>query len=536
MRPAVLCLAGHTPQGKVSPGQQILAANLARRGFVALATDPVGQGERSQFWDPAKGSAPFGLACGEHAVLGNPLYLLGASLARYEIWDAMRAIDLLAGRDDVDPARIGCVGGSGGGTQTAYVAALDPRVAAAAVVCYITTLPRRMANRIAADPDSDPEQDLLGFVSAGVDHAGLLALIAPCPLLLGTAEFDFFPIEGARQTHLEAARLYAACDQAERIKRVEVPEKHSFNRPLREATYAFFERWLMDGKGEAVAEVAEAARPASDLLVGPRGQVSLDFHSRPLLELAWQQLGRKPPASPRPLREILKLDLDQADPKLEAVVPLVGPGSRLVLCVAGNESGNWRDERGLLSAIAKTGAAVDILEPRLVGRRRSRQTISGHEYADLLCGVEANLAYNAFLVGQSLVGLRVADVLAATDKLVGGEDPPPIVLCGRRDAALVCLLAAAIDRRIAGVAVEECLASFAALFQIGGRPINAASIVPDLLRDYGDVGDLVRQIGPNRVLFAAPIAATAAHPAPPGPSERFTQRPEILVDWLARQA
>ena len=75
------------------------------------------------------------------------------------------------------PSRIGCVGNSGGGTLTAYIAALDPRVAAAAICCYITTLPRRMGNRIQDDPAADPEQDIFGFVSEGIDHAGLLALL-----------------------------------------------------------------------------------------------------------------------------------------------------------------------------------------------------------------------------------------------------------------------------------------------------------------------------------------------------------------------
>ena len=79
--------------------------------------------------------------------MGNPLYLLGTSLARYRIWDGIRGLDYLASRPDVDPAQLGCVGNSGGGTLTAYIAALDPRVKAAAICCYITTLPRRMANR-----------------------------------------------------------------------------------------------------------------------------------------------------------------------------------------------------------------------------------------------------------------------------------------------------------------------------------------------------------------------------------------------------
>jgi dienelactone hydrolase len=165
------------------------------------------------------------------------LYLLGTSLAKYRIWDGMRAIDYLATREEVDAKRIGCVGNSGGGTLTAYIAALDPRVAVAAICCYITSLPRRMANRIEEDPDADPEQDIFGFVGEGIDHAGLLALRVPQPTLLGTARFDFFPIEGARESFAEAQHLYEVAGAGERIRRVEAEQRHGLSLPLRAGVY-----------------------------------------------------------------------------------------------------------------------------------------------------------------------------------------------------------------------------------------------------------------------------------------------------------
>ena len=138
--PGILSPCGHSTSGKAAGAYQVLHVNLAKRGYVVLTYDPVGQGERSQFWDSQKGRSRFNLTCGEHAVLGNPLYLLGTSLARYRIWDGMRGLDYLISLPEVDPTRIGCVGNSGGGTLTAYIAAFDracrsPRSVAISRLC-----------------------------------------------------------------------------------------------------------------------------------------------------------------------------------------------------------------------------------------------------------------------------------------------------------------------------------------------------------------------------------------------------------------
>jgi hypothetical protein len=108
-----------------------------------------------------------------------------------------------------------------------------------------------------------------------------------------------------------------------------------------------------------------------------------------------------------------------------------------------------------------------------------------------------------------------------------------VALCGRRDAALVACLAAAVEPSVAQVAAEEMPLSFLPLFAADARPINAASILPGLLRDFGDVTDILAQIAPRPVL----IAAGAGAPARPIPSVRltegrFTTDTRLLTDWL----
>jgi cephalosporin-C deacetylase-like acetyl esterase len=531
--PGVLSPCGHSAEGKAEPTYQMLHLNLVKRGYVVLTYDPVGQGERSQFWDADKGKSRFNLACGEHAVLGNPLYLLGGSLARYRIWDGMRGLDYLASRPEVDAKKLGCVGNSGGGTLTAYISALDPRVAVAAIGCYITTLPRRMANRIQTDPDADPEQDIFGFVGDGVDHAGLLALRAPRPTLLATAKFDFFPIEGARETFAEAKRLYEAAGAGERVERAEAAEKHGLSLPLRKAIYTFFERWLAGRKVDAeIEELAVTPRPTKDLLVCEKGQVNVTFHSRPLLPLALEEFNKKKKPPRVALRELLGLDPQAAESRISEIA--AGKDGRpVVVCVNGNETRDWREEKTFLEALTAKGYALLVVDPRGVGTLRPTLTVKGRAYADALVGVEENIAYNAFLVGQSLLGLRVADAADAVRKIAAKKKGRPLILCGRRDAALVACLTTAVEPAVKQVAVEELLLSYLTLFDEKGYPLNAASILPGMLKRYGDIAEVLAEIAPRRVLVAAGVGKSPQRPASVRiEAKPFTADARLLTAWL----
>jgi len=139
--PAMLVPSGHSENGKVH--YQSLCQHLVQHGYVVINWDAIGQGERSQFWDAKKNKSRYNLICGEHAILGNLAYLAGANLARWEIWDGIRALDYLLTRPEVDRARISITGTSGGGFQAAFVAALDQRIKTVVPSCYITALPMR---------------------------------------------------------------------------------------------------------------------------------------------------------------------------------------------------------------------------------------------------------------------------------------------------------------------------------------------------------------------------------------------------------
>jgi hypothetical protein len=280
--PAVLVPVGHAANGKAY--YQALCQRLVQRGYVVICWDAVGQGERSQFWDARAGKSRYNLICAEHAVLGNLAYLANTNLARWEIWDGMRALDYLLTRPEVDPRRINITGSSGGGFQAAHIAALDSRIKAAAPSCYVTALPMRVYNRIFKDPDSDPEQDLYGMISNHVDHAGLLLMMYPRPVFVAAAVLDFFPIEGTRKTVREVTELYSKFHHADRIGVAEGYHDHQYSPENQEAAIDFLDHFNGLPARRGLPPVKELDEKA--LQCTRTGQVMLDFeNARSLMDV-----------------------------------------------------------------------------------------------------------------------------------------------------------------------------------------------------------------------------------------------------------
>jgi cephalosporin-C deacetylase-like acetyl esterase len=273
VHPAILIPAGHSPNGK--DYYQALCERLVLRGYLVISWDPVGQGERSQFWDAKAKKSRYNLVCGEHAVMGNLAYLAGANLARWEVWDGMRAVDYLLSRPDVDGERISITGTSGGGTQTALLGALDDRIKVIIPSCYITALPMRVENRIFADSDSDPEQDLFGLISKGVDNAGMLLMMYPRAVMVATATLDFFPVQGAHKSYSEASTFYKRFGHAERIEFAESYNRHEYSLKNQETALSFLDRFNRMPVRHGLPPVT--AFSDADLQVTKSGQVSVDY-------------------------------------------------------------------------------------------------------------------------------------------------------------------------------------------------------------------------------------------------------------------
>jgi len=277
--PAILFCSGHSSDVYRLPLYQLPLLNLVKKGFIVLAIDPIGQGERLQYFNPEKGESIIGSSTQEHSYPSTQVFLIGKSIARYFLWDGIRGIDYLVSRKEVDPKRIGVHGLSGGGTQTAYISALDERVAASAPAGYITSY-RRLIESVGVQ---DGEQNFYHGISSGIDHADFIEIRAPKPTLIIATTRDFFSIQGSCETYSEVKRIYGLFGKPDNIEITEDDFGHGYTKKNREAMYAFFQKYLQLPGSSAEEEVDFPT--AKELQKTSTGQLSTSLGGETIFSL-----------------------------------------------------------------------------------------------------------------------------------------------------------------------------------------------------------------------------------------------------------
>ena len=160
--PAILNPIGHSPNSFRRDVYQHKIINLVKKGFVVLAYDPIGQGERLQYYNEDLGKSKFPTNH-EHSYPGAQCYIAGYSSSKHFIWDGIRGIDVLLSRPEVDPTRLGMNGISGGGNMTAFIGAIDDRILATAPECWITNFNYLLKS----EAPQDSEQNLVKLIYNG---------------------------------------------------------------------------------------------------------------------------------------------------------------------------------------------------------------------------------------------------------------------------------------------------------------------------------------------------------------------------------
>ena len=546
-RPAILGPLGHSTNGKAWPSYQKLFSNLARKGYVVLAYDPFGQGERIEYPGTHAGrSAIGGGGTSEHEYAGRRLILLGANFSLFRVWDGIRGIDFLLTRAEVDPERIGCCGQSGGGTLTQFLAALDSRIRVAVVSEGNT---ENVAHADVEPPGSadDAEQNIVPALSYGIDRADLLYAFAPKPLLMTVTLHDaghtYSPEYVASSLDLfqEYQRAYSLFSADNRVSLQVTTQQHGYVYELRRATYAWFNRWF-EMKNTDDEEASQDVEPDETLFVTPTGFVTTSFGGETALSLTRQMAATVrtlPPAGADDMRKRIRAVLGVATSRGEALASRVLatirkpgyraeqfeltsdreiriPGWLLTPDKAGSstptvlylgETAAWNSvaEDGIAERLCtKGGCRVATIDVRGRGDCAIAYPQRGRFYFPNRITNEAYLTWFTLILGRPLLGGQVYDTLRALDYLRSRSDLTGAVsLVGDGPHGVTALYAAALDERVRGVALRQTVTDYRSLAVAEHYTQPFGIYAYGLLREF-DLPDLANGVGPRSVLLLDP--------------------------------
>jgi dienelactone hydrolase len=244
-RPALVCQHGHGNGkddvvgithgvfGQWEQGQRLhydYASVLARQGYVVIAMDARGWGERQLSYEIPSGDD----GCNINQIKAQ---LLGLNTLTLNVFDLSRCIDYLLTRPEVDYQRIGCAGLSYGGTLTLFAAALDERIKVAVVSGYLTSLYEQTLVR----GDTCGQQIVPRLLQWG-ELADVACLVAPRALLIESGTEDQgFGIDAARQAFTEVHRLYDVLSIPEKVAQHVFDGGHRWDGAQ---TVSWLEQWL----------------------------------------------------------------------------------------------------------------------------------------------------------------------------------------------------------------------------------------------------------------------------------------------------
>nr|WP_221307483.1 S9 family peptidase [Rhabdobacter roseus] len=440
-------------------------------------------------------------------------------------------------RPEVDGTRIGVTGRSGGGTQTAYIAALDDRVLAAAPECYITSFDKLLQS---AGPQ-DAEQNLMHFLAKGLDLADLIEVRAPKPTLIVSTTRDMFSIQGVRDTYQEAQKAFQALGKTEQLAKVEDDAAHASTPKNREATYAFFQKYLNNpgsSEDQTVTIFSE-----EDLFVTPGGDVQKDRKGESLFSMnkkyaadmvqkrAQQSTDPKnirakaisysgykhPTASP----SVLFSGKTQMETYTIEKYLLKGPGDYhlpVLWLKPVNTSGKailLLDDRGKALALKQgelahqlVSAGHEVIVPDLSGTGEL-----GHGYMQggdsVIEGIPLNLWYAGILTHKSLVAVRAEEIsMLASFIKKSFTAPRPLAVVAAGTFTSDLLHAATFDNPFDGIVLLRPLASYQSITEERLYKAKfAMSAVAGAMQAY-DLPDLVAGFRQSKLLLVNPVDAT----------------------------
>jgi dienelactone hydrolase len=564
--PGVLFQMGHSTNGKASAVYQQCCQGLARLGYVVLAFDPMGQGERTYYPGASPSRSRLG-ADEEHTYPGRQMILKGITSTRLQTWDSVRSLDYLASHPLVDPRRLASTGQSGGGTTTMLLAAVDDRLAAAAPCCG-NTENVACANFIPPGSTDDAEQDLIASGPVGFDRWDLLYPLAPKPLLVLVSDRDFFGTyspnyiaNGIEEFH-KLRTVYQTLGHPERLAWYGSPLPHGLSYAMRLQIYSWFGRWLKGDTQPVTVEPETAPEPDSALFVSESGSVVRSFQGETPFTLLRKHTIRKRPVdlgallgveSPgpegrattlatSPLRQMRVEALEfPSAPRVWVPTWLFLPqksdeGQPLVIVLEPSGRGT-PSESALAGRLTEQGCVACAPDLRGVGdatpeygRGAARH---GREHNN-----EEHYSWSSLILGKPLLGQRVTDLLAVIRGLRARRDlrARRLIIAARGMATVPAQCAAALDQSVDALYLAGGLSSFQSIAETEQYAYPFGNFVPDWL-EHTDLPELARSMGRACLVLAGTVDAAGRKRDPEGVRQEYAGAPNIRVlpdpEWSA---
>jgi len=552
--PGVLFQMGHASNGKAGDTYQRCCQGLVKLGYLVLGFDPMGQGERVYYPDPSGQRSRLASPDSEHTAAGKQMLLNGDTATRMQVWDAMRSLDVLASHPLVDVRRLASTGQSGGGTLTMLLAAVDDRLAAAAVLSG-NTENVACANFNPPGATDDAEQNLIGSGPLGFDRWDLLYPLAPKPLLISVSDLDFFrtySTEYIRNGWEEFGKLravYSRLGAEDRLAWVDTPLPHGLAYDSRLQVYTWFARWLKHETAPVTEEPATEPETDQALWVSQSGSMVRSFQgdtpftlnrargtAASPMRLAELIGAERPPRDLKPvvLRdvawrgitvEVLEVE-SAARVRLPAWLYLPPPKSGsggirtdmeisqaakpllLILEPAGRDQ-RWQ-EGGLYHTLAQRGYPVCAADVRGVGDLTPEIGRGAADYARSHAD-EEEYGWASLILGKPLLGQRVTDILALAAAL---RAHPAVRGLTLKIAALsqlttAALFAAAMDPAIGELYLAGGLVSYRSVVMTERHNAPFGSFVFGILR-HTDLPEVTAALAPRHVCLAGAVDGAGA--------------------------
>jgi len=210
-----------TGEKKVAQHNYAYATEAVKQSYIVFAPDKRGFGTR----------AGDGSQCVD---LTTAAIAMGISLIGIHTWDNMRMIDYLQTRDDVKPGPVGCIGLSGGGGGTLWLAAMDDRIGAAVISGHLANYANGLFAHIC---------NVVPNVLEWADRSDIAGLIAPRPLFIESAsEDECFSRERAVSAYEKLCNIYVAADARNKLDIEYFEGRHEWSGRM---AWPWLKRWLI---------------------------------------------------------------------------------------------------------------------------------------------------------------------------------------------------------------------------------------------------------------------------------------------------